>query len=115
MRSVVSGEAEKAKNRPTVVMSAVVDEQGEPVDFPDPSPSVEEDLIDKENATHIRRSVLALFDDDPDARVIVEGDMDGWSAEELRSYTGLDKTAYDSKRKLIRRRLNKAYPEGWKP
>jgi RNA polymerase sigma-70 factor (ECF subfamily) len=41
--------------------------------------------------------------------------MDGWSAEELRAYTGLDKTAYDSKRKLIRRRLNKAYSEGWKP
>lgn len=115
IRSVVSGEAEKARNRPTVVMSAIVDEQGEPVDYTDPSPNVEEDLIDKENAMLLRRSVLALFDDDPDARVIVEGDMDGWSADELRTYTGLDKTAYDSKRKLIRRRLNKAYPEGWKP
>lgn len=115
MRSVVSGEAEKAKNRPTVVMSAVVDEQGEPVEYPAPSSNVEEDLIDKEQAALIRHSVLALFDDDPDAQVIVEGAIEGWSAEELRAYTGLDKTAYDSKRKLIRRRLNKAYPEGWKP
>lgn len=61
------------------------------------------------------RNVLALFDDDPDAQVIVEGDMDDWSAEELRAYTGLSQTAYDSKRRLIRRRLNKAYPGGWKP
>lgn len=115
MRSIVSGEAQKAKKHPTVVMSAVVDEQGEPVDYPDLSPSAENNLIDEENAALVRRNVLALFDDDPDAQVIVEGEMDGWSAEELRAYTGLSQTAYDSKRRLIRRRLNKAYPGGWKP
>lgn len=112
MRSIVSGEAEKAKNHPMVVMSSVAPgEQDEPVEYPDPSPSVEQDFIDKEN----RRRVLALFDDDPDAQTILEGDMDGWTAEELRELTGLDKTAYDSKRKFIRRRLNKLDSEGWKP
>ena len=35
--------------------------------------------------------------------------------DEVRELTGLDKTAYDSKRKLIRRRIDKKYPEGFKP
>ncbi len=114
MRSVLSGEAEKAENQLTVVLSAVTtnDDQDEPVEFADPSPSIEEDLIDRQNAANIQRTILALFDDDPEARVIVEGDIAGWSAEDLRAYTGLDKTAYDSKRRLIRRRLNKADTRG---
>ncbi len=114
MRSVLSGESEKAENQLTVVLSAVTtnDDQDEPVEFADPSPSIEEDLIDRQNAANIQRTILALFDDDPEARVIVEGDIAGWSAEDLRAYTGLDKTAYDSKRRLIRRRLNKADTRG---
>lgn len=62
----------------------------------------------------IRGAVLALFDDDQQARDIVEGTMVDLSADELRELTGLDKTAYASKRKLMRRRIDKAYPEGWK-
>ena len=41
--------------------------------------------------------------------------MEEMTAEEMRELTGLDKTGYDSKRKLIRRRIDKQYPEGWKP
>ena len=64
-------------------------------------------------ATHA--AVIALFDDDPTAQLVLEGMMEEMTAEEMRELTGLDKTGYDSKRKLIRRRIDKQYPEGWKP
>jgi hypothetical protein len=41
--------------------------------------------------------------------------MDDMAGEELRELTGLDKVAYDSKRKAIRRKIAKHYPNGWKP
>ena len=45
------------------------------------------------------------------ARDIVEGTMEDMAADELRELIGLGPTAYDSKRRLIRRRIDKAYPE----
>jgi hypothetical protein len=41
--------------------------------------------------------------------------MEELTVDEMRELTGLDKIAYDSKRKLIRRRIDKQYPGGWKP
>jgi RNA polymerase sigma-70 factor (ECF subfamily) len=76
--------------------------------------NTEEFLTRDQHAGAVRRHVLSLFDDDPEARDIVEGTMEGLSPGELRELTGLDKTAYASKRRLIRRRIENAYPEGWK-
>jgi RNA polymerase sigma-70 factor (ECF subfamily) len=59
--------------------------------------------------------MLALFKDDPVARDLLEGIMEDFDADELRELTGLDKTAYASKRRLIRRTIDKHYPGGWKP
>jgi hypothetical protein len=68
----------------------------------------------KETAA-IHSAILSLFADDEIARLIVEGDMDDMEACEIRDLTGLDEKAYASKRRLIRRRIDKAYPKGWKP
>ena len=38
--------------------------------------------------------------------------MEGIEGEELRELTDLDKTAYQSKRRLIRRRIDKKFPKG---
>ncbi len=57
---------------------------------------------------------MSLFDGDEMAQIIIKGDMEGVDAKELYDLTGLDKTAYASKRRLIRRRIEHAYPEGWK-
>jgi RNA polymerase sigma-70 factor (ECF subfamily) len=38
--------------------------------------------------------------------------MDELSVDDMLELTGISKTAYDTKRKLIRRRVDKAYPEG---
>ena len=51
--------------------------------------------------------ILALFDDDPTARKIVLGMMDGARGEELQETSGLNSTEYESKRKKIRRRIEK--------
>jgi hypothetical protein len=51
--------------------------------------------------------ILALFDDDPVARKIVLGMMDGARGEELQESSGLNPTEYESKRKKIRRRIEK--------
>ena len=57
--------------------------------------------------------LVSLFEDDEIAQVILEGMMEGIEGEELRKLTELDKTAYQSKRRLIRRRIEKRFPKGW--
>ena len=54
--------------------------------------------------------IVALFDDDPVAQVIVRGMMDGARGQELQEMSGLDKTDYESKRTKIRRRIEKLAP-----
>jgi DNA-directed RNA polymerase specialized sigma24 family protein len=116
MRSLAHGEIEKAKSRPAIASPARSDDpQAALLNLRDPSPSAEEEMIARETYADIHRGIKALFDDDPEAWVIVVGIMEGLSAAELRDLSGLGETAYDSKRKLIRRRINKAFPEGWKP
>lgn len=62
----------------------------------------------------LRRSeIVAMFDDDIEAQAIVEGLLDNMRGEELRALTGLNETAYESKRRLIRRRIEKR--KGVKP
>jgi hypothetical protein len=63
-----------------------------------------------ERGTHAKidvMKILALFDDDPTARKIVLGMMDGARGEELQESSGLNPTEYESKRKKIRRRIEK--------
>ena len=51
--------------------------------------------------------IVAVFDDDPVAQVIVRGMMDGARGQELQELSGLEKTEYESKRTKIRRRVEK--------
>lgn len=116
MRSIAHGETEKAEHKLVLVPIAKTgDYSAEALAVADPVQSVEERMTSEQNAAAFRQDVLALFDDDPQARDIVEGTMEDMTAEELRELTGLSQTAYDSKRRLIRRRIDKAYPQGWKP
>lgn len=116
MRSIAHGESEKVEHRLVLVSVAKTgDHQAAAMNYPDPVENAEARIISEQGAAAIRRAMLVLFDDDPVARDILEGTMEDMTAEELRELTGLDKAAYDSKRKLIRRRIDKAYPEGWKP
>jgi DNA-directed RNA polymerase specialized sigma24 family protein len=51
--------------------------------------------------------ILALFDDDPIAQILVRGMMEGARGQELQELSGLAKTDYESKRRKIQRRLEK--------
>src|SRR5262245_49141805 len=51
--------------------------------------------------------IIALFDDDPAAQIIVRGMMEGARGAELQELSGLDKIEYESKRTKIRRRIEK--------
>ncbi len=116
MRSIAHGESEKAEHRLVLVRAPKGEDlPAEGMVVPDPTLSAEGRMLSEEGAATIRQAILALFDDDPVARDIVEGTMEDMTAEELRELTGLNQTAYDSKRRLIRRRIDKAYPQGWKP
>jgi RNA polymerase sigma-70 factor (ECF subfamily) len=116
MRSVAHGEAEEAEHKLVLVpVPKTGDYPLEALSVPDLAPSAEAGLINEENAAGIRKALLTVFDDDPQARDIVEGTMEDMTAEELRELTGLSRTAYDSKRRLIRRRIDKAYPQELKP
>ncbi len=118
MRSIAHGEAEKVEHKVTLVRIA---KTGGPYDadsIKDEADNAETRMIAAQRAerciaTHA--AVVALFDDDPTAQLVLEGMMEEMTTEEMRELTGLDKTGYDSKRKLIRRRIDKQYPEGWKP
>jgi hypothetical protein len=55
----------------------------------------------------IMMRIMTLFDDDPIAQQVVIGMVDGARGEELEQASGLSPTEYESKRKKIRRRIEK--------
>jgi len=113
VRSIAHGEGEKAKLRPRLTPIANHGGGEDAPDPPDPAMDPEQSLASTQDAGNIKSAVLALFDDDEIASIIVEGIMEGMQGEEFRELTDLDKTAYESKRRLIRRRIDKHFHEGW--
>jgi len=55
------------------------------------------------------KKLIALFADDPIAQQLVIGMMEGARGEELWESTGIKKVDYESKRKKIRRRIEKSW------
>ena len=115
IRSIADGLGEKVENRLVLVPVAKTGgDEPETFSVPDTDPDCETRLIEAEAADTFRGAMLELFTDDPVARDIVEGMMEGIEGEELRELTELDMTGYATKRRLIRRRIDKAFPQGWK-
>jgi hypothetical protein len=110
MSSLADGERKKAHNQtphePTALPGA--DDAEDP---PSSEWSAEEALVYEAG----RAEILATFDDDPVARDLVEGILAGFDTEQLKELTGLQGTAYNTKRTLIRRRLLKLSPKGRTP
>jgi hypothetical protein len=84
------------------------------VDPPDVSPNIEEQIGERQDSGAMQAALLLLFIDDGVARDIIDGIWAGLSGEELREFSGFNKTEYDSKRKKMHRRIAKEYPNGWK-
>lgn len=115
MRSLASSELKSLKRKPELhVLSQSFSEDEPGLDPKDEKPDAEQEIVSRQETAAIKTAILILFEDDEMAQIIIEGDMEGMDAEELFDLTGLNKKAYASKRRLIRRRIDRAYPEGWK-
>lgn len=118
IKSLASSQFKSLNNSPELhLVGAAEDDPEEEIletTMPDPAPNSEQSLISEQETKAICQAVLQLFEDDEIAQVIIEGHMDEMSAADLRELTGLDQTAYNSKKRLIRRRIDRAFPEGWK-
>ena len=116
MRSIANGEADKVENKidvvPVTQPGALVEGA---VDVKDSKESQEDAMIDAESDEAIRQALLGLFPTDGQARDLVDGILTGYEGEELRVLTDLDQKGYASKRRLIRRTIDKRYPKGTKP
>ena len=116
MRSIADGEINKVENQIDVVpvlQPGAVPESA--VDPRDSRMSAEQSLMADEDAEAFRQAMLGCFPEDQQARDMLDGIMEGYEGEELRALTDLDETSFASKRRLIRRRIDKHYPKGWKP
>lgn len=112
MRSIADSEHKKGKDQPPLVPIANHGAAESVADPPDPGPDPEQNAGSAEEAAAMKASLLTLFEDDETAQIILEGMMEGMQGEELRDLTELDKTAYESKRRLIRRRIDMKFPQG---
>jgi RNA polymerase sigma-70 factor (ECF subfamily) len=95
MSSIADGEREKAHNQLPHVPTA--------------QPGIE-DAEDPASPEWSAEDNLAY--DDPVARELVEGILARFDTEQLKELTGLQGTAYNTKRTLVRRRLLKLSPKG---
>lgn len=115
IRGIADDEAAKAEN---AVRHAPIVAPGErlsdEVDVKDERFNAEERTLEAGNLEEIRAAVLALFDDDPIARDLADGVMEEMSKAELCEMLALDEISYASKRRLIRRRVDERWPQGWK-
>ena len=76
------------------------------VDPPDNQPGPERVVVSAIEWEQARRDLYSLFEGDDEAGLILIGLGEGKEGEELRAETGLDNTAFATKRKLVRRKLN---------
>jgi DNA-directed RNA polymerase specialized sigma24 family protein len=113
MRSIRSDWAKAASRRGAEVSltNVFADSDSPMLQLVDPRANPEPEI----DATQFLKAVLALFDDDIEAQTMIEGTIEGIEGEELRALVSLDKTTFDSKRRLIRRRIDKAFPKEFRP
>lgn len=114
IRSLASNHFKSLKRKSELFIISSADDDDQQFDPVSDKPNPEQAFISDQEAAAINSSILALFKDDEIAQIIIEGDMEGMDPNEIYELTGLDKTAFASKRRLIRRRIDKAYPKGWK-
>lgn len=113
MHSIASDSAKTRVRRPELQALPLADETGLLFDPPDCRLNVEQASEAAQETEWIKTAILELFADDLVAQTMAEGFMEGMEGDELRATTDLSTTAFASKRRLIRRRIDNAYPDGW--
>ncbi len=111
MRSRIS--ADRKKKTREVSLDAMVEASG--FDPASPGRDGEQRLVAKEEVESMVNELERLFADDEDAQLVVMGDLDQMSAEEIRTMGGWDHKEFATIRKRIRRATGKANPHGPRP
>ena len=115
IRSIAHDELQKVEHQRNEV--SVHDETIEDPDaiIPlEPGLTAEERIISNEQSRGTENQLLELFEGDEKAQLIVMGMLDETEGAELKEITGLDQTGFNSKRRYVRRKLNKAIANGLK-
>lgn len=115
MHSIASDAAKSLARHPERPAIALMTEAGLVLDLPDCRPNAEQALESDGEVKRITQVVLARFEDDPVAQMMVEGVIEGIEGEELRGLVDLTPIAFASKRRFIRRRLERSFPNGEVP
>ena len=107
MRSIASGEREKyARESP----ADTDDEEDGLIDRePDPSPSPAEAALARIELERVVSRLQDVFADDPQAQAVLIGDMEGWTAEEIRDMENMDAKQYAAARKRVRRAVEREF------
>ena len=108
MSSIADGEVKKAIVRPSFVPVGLSDPPPGEVDPADRRAGADELLV----VAELQSQILRLFEDNATAHIMVDGILSGMEREELQELTELDDVAYDSMRRLVRRRIDREIQRG---
>jgi hypothetical protein len=116
MRSIAFDWNKAQRRRPDVGVVALTGTlQGFIMQVQDLHPDPHELLQNEQETASMKKAILEVFADDVVAQKMLLGIMDGLEGEELQSFTDLNETEFASKRRLVRRRIDKAFPKELKP
>jgi DNA-directed RNA polymerase specialized sigma24 family protein len=114
MRSMASSGRTKAKEEPIMEsMSSTLDAGPALLEPASEKRNVEELRLAREEAQGRLQALEELFLDDEDAQLVLMGDLDDMSADEIRALGGWDEQSYATIRRRIRRKIGTRYPQGW--
>lgn len=112
MRSMIWSERKSAKVHPHQSIEVIDTRDFSPVMvMTDLGPEVQ--VAEAQAADRVLGKVIELFNDDKVAQTVLEGIILGWEGEELCELAGIDRPTLATKRKLINRRIARAFPDGW--
>jgi RNA polymerase sigma-70 factor (ECF subfamily) len=115
MRSIASADRKAIGRSPELhLVPKQGSSAGSILDGVDPRLSPEDRILKDEEFYELKNAILPLFDDDPVAQTLAEGMIEGMEGQELREFVGLNEKDFATARRLIRRRIDKAFPHGWK-
>ncbi|MEJ2652734.1 MAG: hypothetical protein P8173_13300 [Gammaproteobacteria bacterium] len=107
MRSIASGAREKyARETPA---GNGHNEEGPLGNHADKRPAPAEATATLIELEDVINRLEDLFADDPQAQAIVIGDMEGWSAEEIKEAEPMDKVQYATARRRVRRAIEREF------
>ena len=113
IRSIAHDELQKVEHqRDEVSVHDKTIENPDAITPLEPGPTAEERMISNEQSRGTENQLLELFEGDEKAQLIVMGMLDETEGAELKEFTGLDQTGFNSKRRYVRRKINKAIENG---